>query len=86
VAQALAACYGFIPASTRRRPRQAGERIKAIAADRITIVATHRLENTKIADHIVVMEHGRITEQGRYHDLVHAGGTFAELPDLSQQR
>ncbi|MFI8500165.1 ATP-binding cassette domain-containing protein [Streptomyces sp. NPDC085524] len=62
------------------------EQIKAIAADRITIVVTHRLENTKIADHIVVMEHGRITEQGRYEDLVHAGGTFAELLELSQDR
>ncbi|MFD9395972.1 ATP-binding cassette domain-containing protein [Streptomyces sp. NPDC060000] len=62
------------------------EQIKAIAADRITIVVTHRLENTKIADHIIVMEHGRITEQGTYEDLVHAGGTFAELLELSQDR
>lgn len=62
------------------------EQIKAIAADRITIVVTHRLENTKIADHIIVMEHGRITEQGNYEDLVHAGGTFAELLELSQDR
>ncbi|MDG9717268.1 ABC transporter ATP-binding protein [Streptomyces sp. DH24] len=62
------------------------ERIRAIAADRITIVVTHRLENTRIADHIVVMEQGRITEQGRYDDLVHAGGTFAELLELSQDR
>ncbi|HZX39984.1 MAG TPA: ATP-binding cassette domain-containing protein [Streptomyces sp.] len=62
------------------------EQIKAIARDRITVVVTHRLENTKIADHIVVMEHGRITEQGRYDDLIHAGGTFAELLELSQDR
>ncbi|MEV4941461.1 ATP-binding cassette domain-containing protein [Streptomyces zaomyceticus] len=69
-----------------RGEHQIFERIKAIAADRITIVITHRLENTKIADHIAVMEHGRITEQGRYDDLVHAGGTFAELLALSQDR
>ncbi|MGP2442440.1 ATP-binding cassette domain-containing protein [Streptomyces sp. JW3] len=62
------------------------ERIKAIAADRITIVVTHRLENTRIADHIVVMEQGRLTEQGGYDDLVHAGGTFADLLQLSQER
>ncbi|MCO4700249.1 Vitamin B12 import ATP-binding protein BtuD [Streptomyces sp. RO-S4] len=62
------------------------ERIKAIAGDRITIVVTHRLENTRIADHIVVMEQGRITEQGAYDDLVHAGGTFADLLHLSQDR
>ncbi|MFJ7181888.1 ATP-binding cassette domain-containing protein [Streptomyces massasporeus] len=62
------------------------EQIKAIAADRITIVVTHRLENTRIADHIIVMEHGRIIEQGSYDDLVHGGGTFAELLELSQDR
>ncbi|NUK08838.1 ATP-binding cassette domain-containing protein [Streptomyces lunaelactis] len=69
-----------------RGEHQIFEEIKAIAGDRITIVVTHRLENTKVADHIVVMEQGRITEQGRYDDLVHAGGTFAELLELSQDR
>ncbi|GGY50052.1 ABC transporter [Streptomyces omiyaensis] len=69
-----------------RGEHQIFEQIKAIAADRITIVVTHRLENTKIADHIIVMEHGRITEQGRYDDLTHGGGTFAELLELSQDR
>lgn len=62
------------------------ERIKAIAGDRITIVVTHRLENTKIADHIVVLEEGRITEHGTYDGLVHAGRTFADLLRLSQDR
>jgi ABC-type multidrug transport system fused ATPase/permease subunit len=62
------------------------ERIKAIAADRITIVVTHRLENTRIADRVICMESGRITEQGSYDDLVHAGGLFAELLALSQDR
>ncbi|MFH8621890.1 ATP-binding cassette domain-containing protein [Streptomyces vietnamensis] len=69
-----------------RGEHQIFEQIKAIASDRITIVVTHRLENTRIADHIVVMEHGRITEQGRYDDLVHGGGTFAELLELSRDR
>ncbi|MFJ5833669.1 hypothetical protein [Streptomyces sp. NPDC093089] len=69
-----------------RGEHQIFERIKAISADRITIVVTHRLEDTRIADHIIVMEHGRITEQGRYDDLAHGGGTFAELLRLSQDR
>lgn len=62
------------------------ERIKAISGDRITIVVTHRLENTRIADHIVVMERGRITERGTYDDLTHAGGTFSDLLRLSRDR
>ncbi|WP_406397598.1 ABC transporter ATP-binding protein/permease [Streptomyces sp. NBC_00879] len=62
------------------------EAIKAISADRITVVVTHQLENTRLADRIIVMEQGRITEQGRYEDLVHAGGLFAELLALSKDR
>ncbi|WP_406277414.1 ATP-binding cassette domain-containing protein [Streptomyces sp. NBC_00191] len=62
------------------------EAIKAISADRITVVVTHQLENTRLADRIIVMEEGRITEQGRYEDLVHAGGLFAELLALSKDR
>ncbi|MFC9930917.1 ATP-binding cassette domain-containing protein [Streptomyces sp. NPDC127190] len=62
------------------------ETLKSMAADRITIVVTHRLENTKIADHIIVMEEGRITEQGRYDDLAAANGTFARLLELSRDR
>ncbi|WP_306326977.1 ATP-binding cassette domain-containing protein [Streptomyces venezuelae] len=69
-----------------RGEHQIFEQIKAIAAERITIVVTHRLENTKIADHIIVMEQGRITEQGRYDDLAHGAGTFAELLELSRDR
>lgn len=60
--------------------------IKAMANDRISIVVTHRLENTKIADRIIVMERGRITEQGNFDQLVTSGGLFQELYELSQDR
>lgn len=62
------------------------ETLKAMAADRITIVVTHRLQNTKIADQIVVMEAGRIIEQGGYEELAAANGEFARLLSLSQDR
>jgi ATP-binding cassette subfamily B protein len=60
--------------------------IKRIAAERMTIVVTHQLENTRLADRVVVMQHGRIVEQGRYDDLVAAGGLFAELVALAKDR
>ncbi|WP_128374505.1 ABC transporter ATP-binding protein [Streptomyces cavernae] len=62
------------------------ERIKAIAADRITVVITHQLENTRLADEIVVLKHGRIVELGHYDELADAGGLFAELLALSKDR
>ncbi|MEV6116345.1 ATP-binding cassette domain-containing protein [Streptomyces sp. NPDC052109] len=60
--------------------------IKRIAARRITIVVTHQLENTRLADRIVVLRSGRVIEQGSYDDLVHAGGLFAELVALAKER
>uniref|UniRef100_A0AAU2V6V8 ABC transporter ATP-binding protein/permease n=1 Tax=Streptomyces sp. NBC_00003 TaxID=2903608 RepID=A0AAU2V6V8_9ACTN len=69
-----------------RGERQMFDAIKAIAADRITIMVTHNLENTKIADRIVVMEQGRITEQGPYGELASGGGLFAELLTISKDR
>ncbi|WP_424154027.1 ABC transporter ATP-binding protein [Streptomyces cinnamoneus] len=60
--------------------------LKKMAAHRITVVVTHRLDNTRIADRIVVMQDGRITEQGTFDQLVHSGGLFQELYELSEDR
>lgn len=60
--------------------------IKRIAAERMTIVVTHQLENTRLADRIVVMSEGRVIEQGGYDELVDAGGLFAELVALTKDR
>jgi ATP-binding cassette subfamily B protein len=60
--------------------------IKRIAAERMTIVVTHQLENTRLADRVLVMDKGRIVEQGTYEDLVNAGGLFAELVALAKDR
>ncbi|TGA97913.1 ABC transporter ATP-binding protein [Streptomyces sp. MZ04] len=69
-----------------RGERAVLDALKASAPDQITVVVTHQLENTKVADRIVVMRHGRITEQGHYDDLAHGGGLFAELLALSKDR
>ena len=60
--------------------------IKRIASRRMTVVVTHQLENTRLADRIIVMQNGRIVEQGHYDDLAHAGGLFAELVALAKDR
>ncbi|MGI5337698.1 hypothetical protein ACQEVS_10015 [Streptomyces sp. CA-181903] len=50
------------------------------------MVVTHRLDNTRIADRIIVMERGRIIEHGSFEQLVIAGGLFQELYELSKDR
>ncbi|MFI1649761.1 ATP-binding cassette domain-containing protein [Streptomyces avidinii] len=61
--------------------------LRDMKQDRITVIVTHRMENCRLADRIIVLDGGRITEQGTYQELVALeGGRFRELVDLSQDR
>ncbi|MET9463944.1 ABC transporter ATP-binding protein [Streptomyces sp. NPDC006544] len=60
--------------------------LQAMKEDRITMIVTHRMENCRLADRIIVLEKGRVTESGTFAELTSLGGTFAELYGLSQDR
>lgn len=60
------------------------KQIKYLAKDKMVILITHRLYNLKIADYLYVMEEGRITEEGRFNDLVNKNGTFTRLYNMQQ--
>ena len=48
------------------------------------VIISHRLASLQAADHIVLMDDGKIAEQGTFTDLVKAGGSFAELHQLQR--
>ncbi len=53
--------------------------IKELMRGRTTLIVTHRIATVHNVDHIVVLEHGRIVEQGRGPELVTRGGAYANL-------
>src|SRR5437867_5083230 len=55
------------------------ETIKELMRGRTTLSATHRLATMHNLDQIIVLEHGRIVEQGRGPELLIRGGVYAKL-------
>jgi ATP-binding cassette subfamily B protein/subfamily B ATP-binding cassette protein MsbA len=55
------------------------ETIKELMRGRTTLIATHRLATIHNLDQIIVLDHGRIIEQGRGPELLTRGGIYAKL-------
>src|ERR1051326_8000530 len=53
--------------------------IKELMRGRTTLIATHRLSTIHNLDQIIVLDHGRIVEQGRGSELIARGGVYAKL-------
>lgn len=61
------------------------ERVRALARGRTTILISHRFSTVRQADHIVVVEAGRIVEEGSHEALVARNGRYAQLFSLQAQ-
>ncbi len=55
------------------------EGLTTLLADRTAIIIAHRLSTVAIADRVLVMEHGRIVEDGSPRDLIAGTGRFSKL-------
>jgi ATP-binding cassette subfamily C protein CydD len=53
--------------------------LEKLSSGRTVLMLTHRLANIEKADRIMVLEEGRIVEQGTYAELIEAGGVFQRL-------
>jgi ATP-binding cassette subfamily B protein len=55
------------------------EAIDALSANRTTLTIAHRLSTIRGADQIVVLDAGRVAEQGTHEELLERGGRYAAL-------
>lgn len=61
------------------------QRFSALSQNRTTILVSHRLGMARLADRIIVLEHGKITEDGSHTELVRNRGHYAELWEMQSR-
>jgi ATP-binding cassette subfamily B protein len=58
--------------------------LKKFMKDRTTIIISHRISTLKHADEIIMLDNGKIIEQGSHEELIKSGGRYSEIYKLQQ--
>ncbi|HLT40790.1 MAG TPA: ABC transporter ATP-binding protein, partial [Enhygromyxa sp.] len=61
------------------------DHVRNLTADRMAILISHRFSTVRSADHIVVLDHGQIVEQGSHEQLMANNGRYARLFTLQAE-